>query len=107
MAARYRLQGRVGADARMLRWFYGIVADPYPLTIRARGRSGLHRVDQRHEVERLIDLTGAVHPAVALARSGSTSSLGYTHILPKGLDHILFVLGMFLLSPRLEPCCCR
>ncbi len=30
-------------------------------------------------------------------------SLGYTHILPKGLDHILFVLGLFLLSPRLRP----
>ncbi len=29
--------------------------------------------------------------------------LGYTHILPKGLDHILFVLGIFLLSPRLKP----
>ena len=28
--------------------------------------------------------------------------LGYTHILPKGLDHILFVLGIFLLSPRLK-----
>ena len=29
--------------------------------------------------------------------------LGYTHILPKGLDHILFVLGLFLLSARLRP----
>ena len=28
--------------------------------------------------------------------------LGYTHILPKGLDHILFVLGLFLLSPRVK-----
>jgi hypothetical protein len=26
--------------------------------------------------------------------------LGFEHILPKGLDHILFVLGLFLLSPR-------
>src|SRR5262249_14227973 len=26
--------------------------------------------------------------------------LGFTHILPKGLDHILFVLGIFLLSAR-------
>jgi hydrogenase/urease accessory protein HupE len=26
--------------------------------------------------------------------------LGYTHILPKGLDHILFVIGIFLLSAR-------
>jgi hydrogenase/urease accessory protein HupE len=29
--------------------------------------------------------------------------LGFEHILPKGLDHILFVLGLFLLSTRLRP----
>ena len=28
--------------------------------------------------------------------------LGYTHILPLGLDHILFVLSLFLLSTRLK-----
>lgn len=29
--------------------------------------------------------------------------LGYTHILPKGLDHILFVLALFFASTRLGP----
>lgn len=29
--------------------------------------------------------------------------VGFTHILPLGLDHILFVVGLFLLSPRLKP----
>jgi hydrogenase/urease accessory protein HupE len=29
--------------------------------------------------------------------------LGFTHILPKGLDHVLFVLGLFLLSARMRP----
>ncbi|MDQ3021544.1 MAG: HupE/UreJ family protein [Bacteroidota bacterium] len=29
--------------------------------------------------------------------------LGFTHILPYGIDHILFVLGLFLLSPKLKP----
>jgi hydrogenase/urease accessory protein HupE len=29
--------------------------------------------------------------------------LGFTHILPKGLDHILFVLGIFLLSLHWRP----
>jgi hypothetical protein len=29
--------------------------------------------------------------------------LGVTHILPWGLDHVLFVLGLALLSPRLGP----
>lgn len=30
-------------------------------------------------------------------------ALGYTHIVPYGLDHILFVLGIFLLSTKLKP----
>lgn len=29
--------------------------------------------------------------------------IGFTHIVPKGLDHILFVVGLFLLSARLHP----
>jgi len=29
--------------------------------------------------------------------------LGFEHILPKGLDHILFILGIFLLSTRMRP----
>lgn len=31
------------------------------------------------------------------------TGLGFTHILPKGLDHILFVLGLFLLSTKWKP----
>ena len=29
--------------------------------------------------------------------------LGFKHIIPKGLDHILFVLALFLVSPKLRP----
>jgi hypothetical protein len=29
--------------------------------------------------------------------------LGYTHILPLGIDHVLFVLSLYLLEPRLKP----
>jgi hydrogenase/urease accessory protein HupE len=28
---------------------------------------------------------------------------GFVHIIPAGLDHCLFVLGLFLLSPRIKP----
>jgi len=39
--------------------------------------------------------------------SGSTvfdyTRIGFEHIVPKGLDHILFVLGLFLLSIRMRP----
>ncbi|HMQ14684.1 MAG TPA: HupE/UreJ family protein, partial [Phycisphaerae bacterium] len=42
------------------------------------------------------------------ARSGAAVAwqfllLGFEHILPEGVDHILFVLGLYLLSPRLRP----
>lgn len=52
-------------------------------------------------------------PAIPLTGSPRTGSgqsvflaylkLGFTHIVPKGLDHILFVLGLFLLSARWRP----
>jgi hypothetical protein len=29
--------------------------------------------------------------------------LGFTHIVPLGLDHILFVLSIFFLNPKLKP----
>ncbi|QDA60762.1 HupE/UreJ family protein [Hymenobacter jejuensis] len=31
------------------------------------------------------------------------TKLGYMHILPLGLDHILFILSIFFLEPRLKP----
>jgi hypothetical protein len=34
---------------------------------------------------------------------GQYTALGFTHILPLGLDHILFVLGLFLLSLQVKP----
>lgn len=56
---------------------------------------------------------GEASPRFSLAGdAGNTSAqgvflaytgLGFAHILPKGLDHILFVLGLFLLSTRWRP----
>ena len=34
---------------------------------------------------------------------GKYIKMGYKHILPQGLDHILFVLGLFLLSRKTKP----
>ena len=53
-----RLRGRVPADARTLRWFYGLVVDPYPLTIRrADGRLIVEEVGG-DAWSRTIDLSG-------------------------------------------------
>ncbi|MBC2835998.1 HupE/UreJ family protein [Paragemmobacter straminiformis] len=42
----------------------------------------------------------AMSPAQAFA---SYIPIGFDHIVPKGLDHILFVLGLFFLSTQLRP----
>ncbi len=55
---------------------------------------------------------GEDSPAIALGGGGAQTSwqafasyvpVGFDHILPKGLDHILFVLGLFFLSTHLRP----
>ena len=55
---------------------------------------------------------GAETPQISLVGGGAQSGweaflsyipVGFDHILPKGLDHILFVLGLFFLSTRLGP----
>lgn len=47
--------------------------------------------------------TAPPRPASAWAVAAEYLRLGFEHILPAGLDHVLFVLGLFLLSPRLRP----
>lgn len=48
-------------------------------------------------------LDGAVVPPSRWKTVGTYVALGFTHILPAGLDHVLFVLGIFLLAAELKP----
>ncbi|MGB1209501.1 MAG: HupE/UreJ family protein, partial [Paracoccaceae bacterium] len=52
--------------------------------------------------------SGAIPVAGGVVQSdwatlGGYIPVGFDHILPKGLDHILFVLGLFFLAPRIRP----
>jgi hypothetical protein len=54
----HRLRGRMPTGARTLRWYYGLVGDPYPLTVRrADGRVVVEEV-QGDAWSRAIDLSG-------------------------------------------------
>lgn len=101
--ATFRLRGRMPAEARNLRWLYGLVIDPYPLTIhRADGRLAREWIAGSNWSS-VIDLTGQFRQASRLETMREYLALGFTHILPKGMDHILFVLGLFLLRMRVRP----
>jgi hypothetical protein len=101
--ASYVLRGRVAPDARTLRWFYGIVGDPYPMTItRADGAASTDWIGGA-AWSGAIDLTGQFVRPTRWQVARQYLYLGFVHILPRGLDHILFVLGLFLLSARPKP----
>lgn len=55
------------------------------------------------ETSKPFELTEAIAQRSRLAIAQEYVVIGFTHILPLGLDHILFVLGIFLLSFRLSP----
>lgn len=101
--ASFRLTGVMPRDATRLRWLYGLVADRYPLEIKQPdGSSTIEWIDGTNWSD-VIDLSRSFTRPTRLEIVREYLWLGYTHILPKGLDHILFVLGLFLLSPRAKP----
>lgn len=67
--ATHRMRGRMPMDARTLRWYYGLVADPYPMTVR--------RADGRLIVEEIqgdawsgpIDIGGQFRPPMVSERT--------------------------------------
>ena len=96
------LRGSMPRDATRLRWLYGLVGDRYPLEIRQPdGSSAIEWIEGTNWSD-VIDLSHSFTRPTRMEIVRQYLWLGYTHILPKGLDHILFVLGLFLLSPRLK-----
>lgn len=78
--------------------------------------AALAEADKPADIESTGESTGMldagqqsrVRKAITLERpwwktAGLYIQLGFEHILPKGLDHILFVLALFLASTRLRP----
>jgi hypothetical protein len=54
----YRLRGRMPAHAQSLRWYYGLVIDPYPLTIRRADHRSITEWIQGDAWSRSLDVSG-------------------------------------------------
>ena len=97
-----RLRGVIPEGATSFSWAYGLVVDPYPMLLTGSdGRLITHWVQGDLESDRfeIADITAPTRWEVV----SNYLELGFTHILPRGLDHILFVMGIYLLSTRLRP----
>ena len=101
--ATIRLRGAIPDGARDLAWTYGWTFASYPLTIR-RSAAGDPVTEWLEGGESSAPFAWA-SPSPHLDRLGTARrylALGFTHILPGGLDHVLFVLGIYLLSGRVR-----
>ena len=97
-----RVSGTVPADARTFQFGYDLVIDEYPLTVAPAVGTPVTRWLLAAQLSEAFEI-GALRPLTRWQVATQYLGLGFTHILPRGLDHILFVLGLFLLSTRLKP----
>jgi hypothetical protein len=100
---------RITADrpsgARTLQWRSRAIYGAYPFAVQwvTGAGAGLPRLETYEwlngsQESSRYDLTVLAEGAAPPAHFGSSIVLGFTHIVPKGLDHILFVLGLFLFA---------
>jgi hypothetical protein len=101
---RLLLQGAIPPGARTFTWSNAAPLGTYMLTLESEGQENVERQwVQNGKASAPFALAASIVPPTRAQVIRTYLALGYTHILPKGTDHILFVLGIFLLSTRLKP----
>ncbi|HEX7796011.1 MAG TPA: HupE/UreJ family protein, partial [Vicinamibacterales bacterium] len=98
----YRLRGKMAANARSLRWFYGIVIDPYPLTVRRADGRELKETILGKAWSETLDLAGQFDRPSSREVIARYLPLGLRYVRTTGFGQILFVLGLLLMTLRLR-----
>jgi hydrogenase/urease accessory protein HupE len=93
-----RIVGTRSDAARTVRWTYPAEFGASVLRVKRKDQQELETVwlDNGAASKDIALADGSARGA--LARAFDYVRLGFTHILPKGLDHILFVVGLYLLG---------
>jgi hydrogenase/urease accessory protein HupE len=102
-AATLVLTGTRPQSSTTFTWEYGWTFASYALRVQTRDGQAATQWLDGSDTSAPVPLD-ALAPALSrLQLAARYVALGFTHILPKGLDHVLFVLGVFLLSRRIRP----
>lgn len=99
---RIAFEVEVGPGAEEVAWLTSLDMPEYLLEVgRGEGRP-TQWLTGGQESGRFA-LAGLSGPRGAAGVFGQYTVLGFTHIIPEGTDHVLFVLALFLASTRLGP----
>jgi hydrogenase/urease accessory protein HupE len=88
-----RLTGAIPPGARSFSWRYGWTFATYALTV-----DGRTQWLEGGQISESFPLAAPAPPPARFDTVRRYLALGFTHIVPLGLDHVLFVLGIYLLS---------
>lgn len=97
------LAGPVPPHARAFRWRYDLTFASYALIVKSAAGAEATVWLEGGDTSQPLALARVEPPPSRSQVARTYVALGFTHILPEGLDHILFVLGIFLLSRRVKP----
>jgi hydrogenase/urease accessory protein HupE len=98
-----RLTGDIPRNARAFTWRFGWSYSTYSIALQNEGGTAVRQWIEGEDRSAPFDPAAEVLPPSRAQVARQYLLLGFTHIVPHGLDHILFVLGIFLLSTRLKP----
>jgi hydrogenase/urease accessory protein HupE len=102
-AATFHLTGEIPAGARDFSWTFGWTFASYALTIRSAATDNpATEWLEGGQCSAPFALASPPKPISRLSTALLYLRLGFTHIVPLGLDHMLFVLGIYLLSGRVR-----
>jgi hypothetical protein len=101
---RLRFTGRTPPEVSRFTFADDAIPGFFVMKLRSEGREGtVTQWVESGKASPPFPLDRAVVPLTRWEIVKLYLRLGYTHILPRGLDHVLFVLGIFLLAVDLKP----
>jgi hydrogenase/urease accessory protein HupE len=98
-----RLTGEIPPRAEAFTWKYDLTYSAYVLTLENESHGVVRQWLEGDAASAPFLLSRDVIPPTRLAVIRQYLELGFTHIVPLGFDHILFVVGLFLLTTRIKP----
>jgi hydrogenase/urease accessory protein HupE len=99
-----RASGLVPDNAQTFTWRYDLIASTYAAVfIDESGGSPVVQWLDGDAPSGPLPIASNIRPPTTFGTIGQYLQLGFLHIVPEGLDHILFVLGIFLLTTKLRP----